>query len=103
MQIDKVPDTVTARCIYKKAQVVEDNTYAYIMAAAELDVTDVDIQLKKKPVPNSPKEAEEFVKQINIVVYKFAETIHSYEPYKIEDAYTDFVTRYYDLLCEVED
>ena len=31
------------------------------------------------------------------------ETIHSYEPYKIKDAYTDFITRYYDLLCDVED
>ena len=29
--------------------------------------------------------------------------IHSYEPYKIEDTYTDFVTQYYDLLSEVED
>ena len=99
MQIDKAPDTVTTRCIYKKAQVVEDNTYTYIMAAAELDATDANIQLKKKPGPNHPEEAEEFVKQIN----KFMETIHSSKPYKIEDTYTDFVTRYYDLLCEVED
>ena len=95
MQIDKVPDTVTTRHIYREAQAVEDNTYAYIMAAAELDATDVDIQLKEKPGPNNSKEAEEFV--------KFTETIHSYEPYKIEDAYTDFVTRHYYLLCDVED
>ena len=59
-QIDKAPDTVTARHIYKKAQAVEDNTYAYIMAAAELD--DADTQLKKKLGPNNPEEAEEFVK-----------------------------------------
>ena len=56
------------------------------MAATELD--DADTQLKKKPGPNNPEEAEEFVKQINIAVDKFAETIHSYEPYKIKDAYT---------------
>ena len=102
-QIDKVPDAVIARHISKKAQAAEDNTYAYIMAAAELDTTDVNIQLKKKPGPNNPEEAEEFAKQINITVNKFVETIHSYEPYKIKDAYTDFATRYYDLLCEVED
>ena len=103
MQIDRAPDTVTARDIYREAQALEDNTYAYIMAAAELDATDADIQLKKKPGPNNPEEAEEFVKQINIAFNKFVETIHSYEPYKIKDAYTDFITRYYDLLCEVED
>ena len=103
MQIDKAPDAVTARHIYKKAQAVEDNTYAYIMAAAELDATDANIQLKKKLGPNNPKEAEEFVKQINIAVNKFVGTIHTFEPYKIKDAYTDFITRYYVLLCEVED
>ena len=101
MQIDKAPDTVTDRCIYKNAQVVEDNTYTYIMAATELD--DADTQLKKRPGPNNPEEAEEFVKQINIAVDKFVETIHSYKPYKIEDTCPDFVTRYYDLLCDMED
>ena len=99
-QIEKVPHTVTARCIYKSTQVVEDNTYAYIIAAAELD--DVDTQLKKKPGPCNPEEAEEFVKQINITVDKSVETIHFYEPYKIEDTYTDFITSYYDLLCDME-
>ena len=29
--------------------------------------------------------------------------MHQYEPYSIENAYTDFVTDYYDLLCNVED
>ena len=72
------------------------------MATAELDATDADVQLKKKPRPNNPEEAEEFVKQVKIAVDKFTEVIHSYEPYKIEDAYTDFVTRYYDLLAEIK-
>ena len=52
-----------------------DNTYTYIMAAAELD--DADTQLKKKLGPNNPEEAEEFVKQFNITVDKFVEIIHS--------------------------
>lgn len=72
------------------------------MAAAELDATDVDI-LKKKPRPNNPEEAEEFIKQVKIAVDKFAEMIHSYESYKIKDTYTDFVTRYYELLANIED
>ena len=103
MQIVKAPDTVTTRHIYKKAQAVEDNTHAYIIAAAELDATDADIQLKKKPETKNPEDAEEFVKQVKITVDKFAEVIHSYEPYKIKDTYTDFVTRYYDLLADIEE
>ena len=73
------------------------------MAAAELDATDADIQLKKKPGLNNPEEAEEFGKQFKITVDKFPEVIYSYEPYKIKYTYTDFVTRYYDLLADVED
>ena len=34
---------------------------------------------------------------------KFTEIIHSYELYKIQDAYSDFVLRYYELLVQVED
>ena len=70
------------------------------MAAQELEAAEADVQLKKKPRPNNPEEAEEFIKQVKIAVYKFADVIHSYEPYKIEDVYTVFVTQYYDLLSE---
>ena len=34
---------------------------------------------------------------------KFAEIMHQYKPYSTENAYTDFVTDYYDLLCTIED
>ena len=96
MQIERAPDTVMAGCIYEQAQAVEDNTYSYIMAAKELEAAEADAQLKKKPRQNNPEAVEEFVKEINIAINKFTETI-------TEDAYTDFVTRYYDLLCKVED
>ena len=92
MQIDRAPDTVMARCIYQQAQAVEDNTYSYIMVPQELEAAEADVQLKKKPRPNNPDEAEEFVKQVKIAVNKVTDVIHSYEPYKIEDAYTDYVT-----------
>ena len=36
-------------------------------------------------------------------VQKFTNTVHQYEPYSIQNAYSDFIKRYYDLLCEVED
>ena len=67
------------------------------MAAKELEAGEADIQLKKKPGPNNLKEVEEFIKQVKIAVDKFTEVIHSYKAYKIENAYTDFVTQYYDL------
>ena len=41
--------------------------------------------------------------EVNKVADKFAEIIHSYEPYKIQDTYSDFVLRYYELLVQVED
>ena len=31
------------------------------------------------------------------------DTVHQYKPYSIQNAYSDFIKRYYDLLCEVED
>ena len=31
------------------------------------------------------------------------DTVHHYEPYSIQNAYSDFNERYYNLLCEVED
>ena len=37
------------------------------------------------------------------VVQKFTDTVHQYEPYSIENAYSDFIERYYDLLCDVDD
>ena len=31
------------------------------------------------------------------------DTVHQYEPYSIQNVHSDFIERYYDLLCEVED
>ena len=73
------------------------------MVAQELEAAETDEQLKKKPGHNNPEAASEFIININTAVDKFADVIHSYEPYKIEDAYSGFVIRYYELLCQVED
>ena len=58
---------------------------------------------KKKLDPNNPEAATEFVTKVNTIVNKFAEIMHQYKPYSIGNAYTDFVTDYYDLLCTVKD
>ena len=34
---------------------------------------------------------------------KFTDTVHHNKPYSIQNAYSDFIERYYNLLCEVED
>ena len=58
---------------------------------------------KLKPVPNNPDEASTFVFKIKKATDQFAQTIHSYEPYKIQDVHSDYVLRYYELLVQVED
>ena len=73
VQIDRASNTVTARCIYEEAQAVEDNAYSYFMAAQELEAA---AQLKKKPGPNNPKAASEFVTNVNTAINKFAYIIH---------------------------
>ena len=57
---------MTVRYVYKQAQAVEDNTYSYLMAAKELEAAEADAQLKKKPRPNNPEAAEEFITQVKI-------------------------------------
>ena len=34
---------------------------------------------------------------------KFTDTVHQYKPYFIQNAYSDFIERYFDLLCDVKD
>ena len=41
--------------------------------------------------------------ELDKAVETFASKIHSYDRYKVEVAYSDFVEQYYDLLSEVED
>ena len=101
--IDASPDVATTQSLYNNSLEVElqDSTYAYIMATQELGATLEDA--KKKLGPNNPKVATEFVTKVNTMANKFAEIVHQYKPYSIENAYIDFVTDYYDLLCNIED
>ena len=62
-----------------------------------------DAPLKLKPGPNNPDVTSAFVSKIKKATDQFAQIIHSYEPYKIQDAYSDYVLRYYELLVQVED
>ena len=57
---------------------------------------------KLKPGPNNPDEASAFVSEVKKATDQFAQIIHSHEPYKIQDAYSDYVLRYYKLLVQVE-
>ena len=73
------------------------------MASQEADPTNIKEDIKKKPDPNNPEEATKFVQEVDKVVQKFTDTVHQYEPYSIQNAFSDLIKRYYDLLCEVED
>ena len=107
--IHSTNDTELACILYNQAlEVDKQNTlFSYIMATQELDVPAAEAESKdegkKKPGPNNLEEASEFVQQLNEAVDKFAKTIHQYEPYSIQDAYSDFVGRYYELLSKIED
>ena len=59
--------------------------------------------IKKKPGPNNLEAASAFMIKVNKAADKFTEIIYAYEQYKIQDAYSDFVLRYYELLVQVED
>ena len=73
------------------------------MVSQEADPTNIKEDIKKKPGPNNPGEAMKFVQEVDKVVQKLTDTVHQYKPYSIQNAYSDFIERYYDLLCEVED
>ena len=73
------------------------------MVSQETDPTNIKEDIKKKPGPNNPEEATKFVQEVDKVVQKFTDTVHQYKPYSIQKAYSDFIKRYYNLLCEVED
>ena len=72
------------------------------MASQEADPTNIKEDIKKKPDPNNPEEATRFVQEVDKAVKKFTDTVHQYAPYSIQNAYSDFIERYYDLLCDVE-
>ena len=101
--IDASPDVAMTQSLYNHSLQVEsqDLTFAYMMDAQKLGTALEDT--KKKLGPNNPEAAMEFVTKVNITANKCAEIVHQYKPYSIENAYTDFVTDYYNLLCTIQD
>ena len=75
------------------------------MVSQDLDTAEADIRhdIKKKPSPNNLEEASQFVDEINKAANQFAWTIHQYEPYSIQDTYSDFVGTYFEKLCQIDD
>ena len=73
------------------------------MTSQEADPANIKEDIKKKPGPNNPEETTRFVQEVDKLVQKFTDTVHQYEPYSIKNAYSDFIERYYNLLCDVED
>ena len=58
---------------------------------------------KKRPSPNNPEEASKFVEAVGQAVTSFTEVIEKNDPDAVENAYADFVGKYYELLSNVED
>ena len=73
------------------------------MVTQEGDTANLKEHIKKKPGPNNPEEATRFVQEVDKAVQKFTNTVHQYEPYSIQNAYSDFIQRYFDLLCDIEE
>ena len=67
------------------------------------DFTDIKEDIKKKPGQNNPEEATRFAQEIYKAVQKFVDTVHQYKLYSIQNAYSDFIERYFNLVCDVED
>ena len=64
------------------------------MASQEAYPTSIKEDIKKKPGPNNPDEVTRFVQEVDKVMQKFMDTVHQYEPYSIQNAYSDFIERY---------
>ena len=73
------------------------------MMTQEADTADLKENIKKKPGLNYPEEATRFVQEVDKAVQKFMDTVHQYELYSIQNMYLDFIERYFDLLCDVEE
>ena len=58
---------------------------------------------KKKPGPNNAEEASKFVEVVEQAVTSFAKVIEKNDPDAVENAYADFVGKYYELLSNVKD
>ena len=73
------------------------------MATQEVDTVNLKEDIKKKPGPNNPEEATRFVQEVDKAVQKFTDTVCQYKLYSIQNAYLDFIKKYFNLLCDVED
>ena len=75
------------------------------MASQDLDTAEADMpqDFKKKPGLNNPEEASQFIGDINKAADQFTQTIHKYEPYSIQDTYSDFVGTYFEKLSQIEE
>ena len=72
------------------------------MVSQEADPANIEEDIKKNPGPNSPQEATRFVQEVDEAVQKFMDTVHQNEPYSIQNAYSDFIAIYCNLLCDFE-
>ena len=105
--IDREPDVVKAHKIFTNFEAAtQDSTTATHTAVATTLHTMAEKEPKTpkdaKPKPPNVKDAPPKLKP-GLAADQFAQITHSYEPYKIQDAYSDYVLRYYELLVQVED
>ena len=107
------------REIYQKATQVDTKgtTITHQMATKELEtseqtplttLTEPDPECKispgkKKPDPNNPDQAEQFVTQTNQIVECFLQNLHNSKPCTIKEAYKVLIKEYYQYLCGIED
>ena len=125
--IDRTPDVVRARAIYKKVTEgdTEASTYAYQMATEQLDNMELLEQTtpkeptqlttpretesgklsprKKKPGPCNPDQAAEFVIKTTKSINQFINKMHNYEPYAIEEGYKVLIAECHHALCSIEE
>ena len=120
--IDRTPDYIRMREIYKKTTQVdtEGTTIAYQMATKELETSELLEQTplttltepdsecklspgKKKLGPINPDKMEQFVTQTNQIVEYFLQNLHNSEPCAIKEAYQVLITEYHQYLCSIED
>ena len=105
-QIDHEPDVVKARWLFEPSQSVPDTTYDNTMAKQATPTTskdEVEDEPGFKTAHNNREEAKKFVKSIVTLVDKFMADITSYDRYKQEEVYTEFVQKYVKELKNFDD
>ena len=101
-------DRETAQNLYNRALEVDrlNTLHDYMMATQEVEqaiVSTTKDDWKRKPGPNNPEEARKFVEAVEQAMTSFAKAIEKNDPDAVENAYADFVGKYYELLSNVED